>query len=204
MKSEKARRGRALCRRSRARQSWPARDARRPGPGVSGPDCHRSLPRLRPGSARPVPPTRWREMSLSASSWPTLPLARLKETTQGRLRLGAHRGRRLPHRRPGRGRGGSRLQQIPGVGPQTATQVIAAARQLDSAMTQSVRLRFDPDARPPLQTRLLAELHAYGVARQAVSPGNENLGDLAAALDGVLAGAGRAASRLRMFFSGSP
>ena len=30
-----------------------------------------------------------------------LPLARLKETTQGRLRLGSHRGRRVPYRRPG-------------------------------------------------------------------------------------------------------
>ena len=96
-----------------------------------------------------------------------------------------------------------RLRQIPGVGPQTATQVIAAARQLGMAMTQSVRLRLDPDTRPPLQSKLLAELYAYGVARQAVSPGIEHLGEMAAELDAVHVGARRATSRLRMFFSGS-
>ena len=132
-----------------------------------------------------------------------LPLARLKETTQGRLRLGAIEaaGYRTVGQAGAAGVAG--LQQIPGVGPQTATQVIAAARQLSSAMMQRVRLRFDPDARPPLQARLLAELHRYGVARQAASPGRENLDEMATALDAVLAGSRRAVSRLRMFFSGS-
>ena len=132
-----------------------------------------------------------------------LPLARLKETTQGRLRLGAIEaaGYRTVGQAGAAGVAG--LQQIPGVGPQTATQVIAAARQLSSAMMQRVRLRFDPDARPPLQARLLAELYRYGVARQAASPGRENLDEMAAALDAVLAGSRRAVSRLRMFFSGS-
>jgi hypothetical protein len=53
------------------------------------------------------------------------------------------------------------------------------------------------------QTMLLAELHAYAVACQAASPGQENLEDLAAALDAVLTGSRRAASPLRMVFSGS-
>ena len=132
-----------------------------------------------------------------------LPLARLKETTQGRLRLGAIEaaGYRTVGQAGAAGVAG--LQQIPGVGPQTATQVIAAARQLSSAMMQRVRLRFDPDARPSLQARLLAELNRYGVARQAASPGRENLDEMGAALDAVLAGSRRAVSRLRMLFSGS-
>ena len=111
-----------------------------------------------------------------------LPLARLKETTQGRLRLGAIEaaGYRTVGQAGAAGVAG--LQQIPGVGPQTATQVIAAARQLSSAMMQRVRLRFDPDARPSLQARLLAELNRYGVARQAASPGRENLDEMATAL----------------------
>ena len=132
----------------------------------------------------------------------TLPLARLKETTQGRLRLGLIEA--AGYRTVGQAAavGVARLQQIPGVGPQTASQVIAAARQLSLAMTQSVRLRLDPDTRPPPQTKLLAELHAYGIARPQVSPGNENLSEIATALDAVLAGSRRAASRVRMFFSG--
>jgi superfamily II DNA or RNA helicase len=132
-----------------------------------------------------------------------LPLARLKETTQGRLRLGPIETAGYRTVGQAAAAGVARLQQIPGVGPQTATQVVAAARQLASAMTQSVRLRFDPDARPPVQTRLLAELRAYGVARQAASPGQENLEEMAAAFDAVRTGSRRAASRLRMFFSGS-
>jgi superfamily II DNA or RNA helicase len=132
-----------------------------------------------------------------------LPLARLKETTQGRLRLGAIEAAGYRTVGQAAAAGVARLQQIPKVGPQTATQVVAAARQLGSAMMQRVRLRFDPDARPPLQSRLLAELYRYAVARQAASPGRENLDDLAAALDAVLTGSRRAVSRLRMFFSGS-
>ncbi len=132
-----------------------------------------------------------------------LPLARLKETTQGRLRLGLIEGAGYRTVGQAAAAGVIRLQQIQGVGPQTATQVVSAARQLASAMTQSVRLQFDPDVRPPTQTRLLGELHAYGVARQAASPGQENLEDIAAALDAVLTGSRRAASRLRMFFSGA-
>ena len=59
------------------------------------------------------------------------------------------------------------------------------------------------DNRPPAQTKLLAELRVYGIARQGVSPDRENVNDVAAALDAVLVGSRRATSRLRMFFSGS-
>jgi hypothetical protein len=74
-----------------------------------------------------------------------LPLARLKETTQGRLRLGLIEAAGYRTVGQAAAAGVIRLQQIQGVGPQTATQVVAAARQLASAMMQSVRLRFDPD-----------------------------------------------------------
>jgi SNF2 family DNA or RNA helicase len=132
----------------------------------------------------------------------TLPLARLKETTQGRLRLGLIEAAGYGTVGQAAAVGIAGLQQIPGVGPQTATQVIAAARQLYIAMAQSVRLRLDPDTRSPAQTRLLSELHAYGVARQAVSPDIENLIEIATTLDAVRVGVRRGASRLRMFFSG--
>ena len=100
---------------------------------------------------------------------------------------GGHRGGWLPHRRPGGGRrGGQASADTWGRTPDGDSGHCRgpAALQRDDAER---RLRFDPDARPPMQTRLLAELYAYGVARQAVSPDHENLGDVAAALDGVLA-----------------
>lgn len=131
----------------------------------------------------------------------TLPLKRLRETTQGRLRLGVveSAGYRTVGQAMAAGR--FRLEQIPGVGPQTASQVIAAANQLMAAMSQGARVRFDPDTRPHLQTKLLGELHAYEAARQSVVPISEGLNELALGFDAVLAGAGRAASRLKMFFT---
>jgi SNF2 family DNA or RNA helicase len=69
-------------------------------------------------------------------------------------------------------------------------------------MTQGIRLRFDPDVRPPLQAELLSRLHAYEIARRSISPINEDLNELAARLDGVVEEAGRASSRVKMFFSG--
>jgi hypothetical protein len=78
----------------------------------------------------------------------------------------------------------------------------AAARQLEAAMTQSVRVRFDPDQRPPSQAQLLSELHAYEAAEKAISPLHDDASLLAGRLDEILTGANRASSRLKMFFSG--
>lgn len=131
-----------------------------------------------------------------------LPLKRLRETTQGRLRLGVveSAGYRTVGQAMAAGR--FRLQQIPGVGPQTASQVIAAANQLKAAMSQSARVRLDPDTRPLLQAKLLNELRVYEAARQSIAPIGEGLNELAIDLNSVMAGAARAASRLKMFFTG--
>jgi SNF2 family DNA or RNA helicase len=66
-----------------------------------------------------------------------------------------------------------------------------------------VRVRFDPDTRSKSQTKLLLELHGFDVAVSAISPLSGDASAAAARLDGILAGADRAASRLRMLFSGS-
>lgn len=131
-----------------------------------------------------------------------MPLARLKETTQGRLRLGVIESAGYRTVGAAAAAGQYRLQQLNGVGPQTATQVVAAARQLEVAMTQSVRVRFDPDQRPPSQAQLLSELHAYEAAQKVISPLHDNASLLADSLDEILTGANRASSRLKMFFSG--
>jgi superfamily II DNA or RNA helicase len=130
-----------------------------------------------------------------------IPLARLKETTQGRLRLAAigKAGYRTVGQAAAAGQ--LRLQQIPGVGPQTAAQVIAAARQLEAAMIHSVRVRLDPDARTAAQAQLLGALSAYGAAELAVSPLRDDLSETAASLDAILADASRASSHLRLFFA---
>jgi superfamily II DNA or RNA helicase len=132
----------------------------------------------------------------------TMPLARLKDTTQGRLRLGALE--RAGYRTVGAVAKASEfwLQQLDGVGPQTASRVVAAAQQVEHAMRQTVRVRFDPDAKPEPQAKLLRELHAFDAAVSAVSMLGGDAHAVASQLDGVLGDAHRAASRLRMFFSG--
>jgi superfamily II DNA or RNA helicase len=132
----------------------------------------------------------------------TMPLARIKETTQGRLRLGPIEKAGYSTVGAAAAAGVGRLQQIPGVGPHTASQVIGAARQLEAAMAQDVRVRFEPDSRTRLQSFLLAELYAYEIAQRSVAPISNDLSALAAELDATLGPAARASSRLRMFFSG--
>jgi SNF2 family DNA or RNA helicase len=131
----------------------------------------------------------------------TMPLTRIRETTQGRLRLTAIEKAGYSSVGAVAAAGQYQLQSVPGVGPQTATQVIAAARQLQSVMEQEARIRFDPDARTKLQTALLGELRAYETAKALVSRREPDLKRLAVDLDSVLDGAGRASSRFKMFFS---
>jgi len=132
-----------------------------------------------------------------------MPIDRLKQTTQGRLMLTAvERG---GYRTVGAAAAAEqhRLQQLHGVGPQTASKVIAAARQVEQTMKQEIRVRFDPDRRPKPQARLLAELHAFDLAESSIAPVRADLADIAGRLDLVLGDASRAASRMRMFFSGA-
>jgi superfamily II DNA or RNA helicase len=131
-----------------------------------------------------------------------IPIARLRETTEGRLRLGPieSAGYRTVGAAAAAGR--YRLECLQGVGPQTAAQVIAAAHHLEAAMRESVRVRFDPDRRPPLHTDLLGALHLYQMAEQAVSPIRPQCEELAVALDRVLADAAQAASRFKLLFTG--
>jgi superfamily II DNA or RNA helicase len=131
-----------------------------------------------------------------------LPLDRLKEITQGRVRLGLIE--RAGYRTVGSVLGASgRLHHIPGVGPHTADQAIAAARQLQAALTAETRVRFDPDARTTAQTLLLGALHAYDQAKRNVPTVIPSLDTFGADLEAALSAASPTASKLRMFFTGS-
>lgn len=132
----------------------------------------------------------------------TMPLSRIRDTTQGRLRLGPVE--QAGYRTVGAALAAGQwlLQDIPGVGPHTASQVVGAARQLEAAVGEDVRIRFDPDARPGLQTALLGTLHAYERSHLSVTPVADDLNRLAAGLDSVLEEAGNATGRLKLFFSG--
>ena len=132
----------------------------------------------------------------------SMPIARIQETTEGRLRL-------APIKAAGYQTVGQvaaaeihRLEAIPGVGAHTATQVIAAAHQIQAAMMKTTRLRFDAIHQPDHHTALLGVLSAYETAVRTISPIQESLIGLAAEVDAVLTDARRASSRLKMLFSG--
>lgn len=131
-----------------------------------------------------------------------LPLDRIKDITQGRLRINTIE--RAGYRTVDDVlRAGRHLENIPGVGPETASKAVAAARQLLAALTEETRVRFDPDDRTAGQARLLAALRDYEQAKRDVPVPIRGLDALAADLDGTVTAAAPAASKLRMFFTGS-
>lgn len=132
----------------------------------------------------------------------TMPIKRLRETTQGGVRLGAIERAGITTVGAAAKAGAFGLQRIPGVGPHSASQVIAAARQLEHTMKENLWLRFEPDVRPRRQGALLQTLHAHEVAERAVGPLRDQLEPLAARIEELRKPARRGASRVRMFFSG--
>jgi SNF2 family DNA or RNA helicase len=94
-----------------------------------------------------------------------------------------------------------RLQQIPGVGPQTAAQALAAANQLAHAIEADIAVRLDPDHQDPIQTELLAALWALDQAERLTSPLHQPIAHLDASLASLLERAVPATSRMRMAFS---
>ncbi len=91
-----------------------------------------------------------------------------------------------------------RLGAVQGVGPQTVQEVRRAARTVALQVHRDVRFRFDPDRRDPAQTRLLATLAAV---RAADAVPREPLRRFTAETAPLVAEAGRAGSRVAMFFS---
>ncbi|MFG2945189.1 DEAD/DEAH box helicase [Streptomyces adustus] len=131
-----------------------------------------------------------------------IPVARLKEVTEGRLRLGEVEKSGLGSVRQVLDAGSYRLRQIPGVGQRTADQVIAAARQIADAVRETVAVHIDVDRPEPRTTSLVMALHVLAEA----GPDARRAVDTAAALSErfgpLLAEAGPASGRLRMLLAG--
>lgn len=131
-----------------------------------------------------------------------IPVARLKDVTEGRLRLGeVEKG---GFRTVGQvlDAGPYRLRQLPGVGQQTADQTVAAARRIADAVRDTIAVHIDVDRPEPRTTALVMALsvlvEAGPEARRAVDAAealNRRLGPL-------LAEAAPAVGRLRMLFAG--
>jgi hypothetical protein len=59
------------------------------------------------------------------------------------------------------------LQRVPGIGEQTAPQVLSAVRRYTGEVRREIRVRFDPDRQELGQTQLLATLAAVRRADSA-------------------------------------
>ncbi|HEY9472986.1 MAG TPA: DEAD/DEAH box helicase [Mycobacteriales bacterium] len=132
----------------------------------------------------------------------TIPVARLRDVTGGRLRLGTLEKsgfatvRAVFNARP------ADLATIPGVSRETATQAVAAARQIAQAVEHDLRIRIDLDPQNKTSTALLVSLHRLRQAVPELAPVREDAGRLAQELSNLVATAGPARGWFRMLFTG--
>lgn len=132
----------------------------------------------------------------------SIPVARLKDVTEGRLRLGALEDAGYRTVRQVHAAGRHELRQIPGVGRQTADQAIAAARQIADAVAETVSVRIDVDHPEPRTTALVIALHRLVEAGPELRRALETAEQLEKKLADPLTAAGPAAGRVRMLFTG--
>ncbi|MFF9767213.1 DEAD/DEAH box helicase [Streptomyces sp. NPDC014636] len=131
-----------------------------------------------------------------------IPVARLQDATEGRLRLGNVEKSGLRTVRQVLDAGPYRLRQIPGVGQRTVDQIVAAAQRLSEAVHETIAVHLDVDRPEPRTTALVRALHvlveAGPDARRAVGGATE----LTRRLGPVLTEARPAARRLSMLVAG--
>ncbi|WP_353945837.1 DEAD/DEAH box helicase [Streptomyces sp. HUAS MG91] len=131
-----------------------------------------------------------------------MPVSRLQEATEGRLRLDPVERSGLRTVRQVLDAGPGRLQQIPGVGQVTSTHLLGAARRLADAVRESTAVHIDVDRPEPRTTALVAALRVLVAAgpdgRRAVTAA----GTLARRLGPLLETARPVAGRLRMLVAG--
>src|SRR5262249_44343352 len=100
----------------------------------------------------------------------TMPIERIREVTQDRLRLGPLSSYGYTTVADLLGVDAWRLERIPGVGPRTAQLAIAAAHQIAEKVAEEARIQLDPDDRDRESTALLEAVRSYELASRAAGP----------------------------------
>ena len=131
-----------------------------------------------------------------------MPLDALRTASEGRLQLGAVRSAGIRTVAAVQGAGRYRLERIEGVGPKTSTQLIAAVHQVETALREATRVRFNVDSRPAEQTALLAALRAHEATCQNIEPLRPRLEAVARGIKTNIAAARLESRPVRRFFSG--
>ncbi|MFI6641521.1 DEAD/DEAH box helicase [Streptomyces sp. NPDC050504] len=131
-----------------------------------------------------------------------IPVARLQDVTEGRLRLGSVEKSGLRTLGSVLEAGPYRLRQIPGVGQRTVDQMLAAARRLSEAVHETVAVHIDVDRPEPRTTALVTTLHVLVEAGPDARRAVDKATALAERLGPSLADARPAAGRIRMLLAG--
>ncbi|MEV6016927.1 MULTISPECIES: DEAD/DEAH box helicase [unclassified Streptomyces] len=131
-----------------------------------------------------------------------IPVARLQDVTEGRLRLTSVEQSGLRTVGAVLEAGPYRLRQIPGVGQRTVDQMLAAAARLAEAVHESVAVHIDVDRPEPGTTALVTALHVLAEAGPDARRALERAAALSERLGPALADARPAAGRLRMLVAG--
>ncbi|MGW4272881.1 DEAD/DEAH box helicase [Streptomyces seoulensis] len=131
-----------------------------------------------------------------------LPVGRLSEVTEGRLRLGSVEKSGLRTVGQVLDAGPYRLRQIPGVGQRTVDQLLAAARRLAEAVHETAAVHIDPDRPEPRTTALVRALHVLVEAGPDAQRAVVAAAALTQRLGPLLADAGPAAGRFRLLLAG--
>ncbi len=96
-----------------------------------------------------------------------VPAASLRDVTRERLRIGALTEGGVESVGAVLRLGQRRLENLTGIGPQTATHLLAAAEQVAAAMRDSIRFRIDMDPADPVATRLVQTLYTLQRVNEA-------------------------------------
>ncbi|MDX3249464.1 SNF2-related protein, partial [Streptomyces sp. ME18-1-4] len=131
-----------------------------------------------------------------------IPVARLQDVTEGRLRLGSVEKSGLRTVGSVLEAGPYRLRQIPGVGQRTVDQMLAAARRLSEAVHETVAVHIDVDRPEPSTTALVMALHVLVEAGPDARRAVDKAAVLSKRLGPLLADARPATGRIRMLLTG--
>jgi superfamily II DNA or RNA helicase len=139
---------------------------------------------------------------LVAEELASIPVSRLKDVTEGRLRLSAIEAAGFGSVRAVHDASRFDLRQIPGVGAQTADQALAAARQIARAVEETVSVRIDVDRPEPRTAALVRALYRLVEAGPELRRCLDTAERLHDRLGELLPAALPATGRLRLALSG--
>ncbi len=129
-------------------------------------------------------------------------VGRLRDVTEGRLRVGALEAAGLGTVRQVVEASGYTLRLIPGVGAQTAAQALAAAGQIARAVEETVAVRLDVEQQDTMSTALVVTLQRLVAAGPEARRARDTAERVQAEVEPLVAGARPARGVLRGLFAG--